>query len=96
MSRSPNDNGDVKLIPMLEIEITGSPTNLPSQEDLKPYGVIVQDLTDDGEDKAAYVPLKLVMDSPGDERVAFAGQMLYLPGSPSSQGGAGGGWGNVH
>ena len=91
LSRSPNDNGDVKLIPMLEIKITGSPTNLPSQEDLKPYGVIVQDLTDDGEDKAAYVPLKLVMDSPGDERVAFAGQMLYLPGSPSSQGGAEGG-----
>jgi len=87
LSRSPNDNGDVKLIPMLEIRITGEPTNLPPQKDLKPYGVIVQDLTDDGSDKAAYVPLKLIADSPGDARVAFAGQMLYLPA---------GSWGNAH
>lgn len=87
LSLSPNDNGDVKLIPMLEIKITGEPTNLPPQEDLENYGVIVQDLTDDGRDKAAYVPLKLVVDSPGDERVAFAGQMLYLPADS---------WGNAH
>ena len=92
--RSPNDNGDMKLIPMLEIKISGEPDNLSSQDDLEPYGIIVQNLNDDG-DKAAYIPLTLVVDSPGDERVAFAGQMLYLP-SPPSQGGDGGGWGNAH
>ncbi len=76
-SRSPDDNGDVKLVPMLEIRITGSPTNLPPQEDLDPYGIFVQDLTDDGEDKAVYVPLRLIEDDVGDARVAFSGRMFY-------------------
>ncbi|MGC9396741.1 MAG: LamG-like jellyroll fold domain-containing protein, partial [Anaerolineae bacterium] len=90
---NPNDNGDVKLVPMLEIKITGEPDNLPPQDDLEPYGIFVQELNDD--DKAAYVPLQLVVDRIGDERVAFAGKMRYLP-SPPSQGGAGGGWGAAH
>ncbi|NOZ05781.1 MAG: hypothetical protein GXP41_05440 [Chloroflexi bacterium] len=94
-ARSPNDNGDVKLVPMLEIKITGSPTNLPPSKecendagetytcypDLKPYGILVQDLTDDGEDKAVYVPLSLITDNTGDAHVAFSGKMLYLPGA---------------
>jgi hypothetical protein len=92
-SRSPNDNGDVKLVPMLEIKITSSPTNLPpAQEcedddgetytcypDLEPYGIFVRDLTDDGEDKAVYAPLSLVTDDNGDAHVAFSGKMLYVP-----------------
>jgi type II secretory pathway pseudopilin PulG/subtilisin-like proprotein convertase family protein len=92
-SRSPNDNGDVKLVPMLEIKITDEPTNLPPAEecetddgetytcypDLEPYGIVVQDLTDDGKDKAAYVPLQLIKDTTGDAHVAFSGKMLYDP-----------------
>jgi|GEM_PF-861398 len=75
---NPNDNGDVKLVPMLEIKITGAPDNLPSEDDLEPYGIFVQELNDDG-DKAVYVPLNLVVERTGDERVAFAGKMRYLP-----------------
>lgn len=77
-ARSPNDNGDVKLVPMLEIRISGEPDNLPPQEDLEPYGIFVHNLNDDG-DKAVYVPLQLVVDSVGDERVAFSAKMRYLP-----------------
>ena len=94
-NRSPNDNGDLKMVPMLEIRITGSPDNLPSEDDLLPYGIFVQDLDDHGNDKVIYVPLQLIIENRGDERVAFAGKMRYLP-SPSSQGGSGGGWGNAH
>ncbi len=75
--RNPNDNGDVKLVPMLEIKITGEPSNLPSEDDLEPYGVFVVDLNDD--DEAVYVPLQLVVERTGDEQVAFAGKMRYLP-----------------
>ncbi|HBY98100.1 MAG TPA: hypothetical protein DEP84_29855, partial [Chloroflexi bacterium] len=95
-SRSPNDNGDVKLVPMLEIRTTGSPNNLPPGEELEDYGISVTDLDEDGKDKAVYVPLSLVVEPKGNTRVAFAGRMLYDPGSPPSQGGAGGGWGKAH
>ncbi|HOS78982.1 MAG TPA: Ig-like domain-containing protein [Anaerolineae bacterium] len=97
--RNPNDNGDLKLVPMLEIKISGDPDNLPPAEeceddgetytcypDLKPYGVFVQELNDDG-DKAVYVPLQLVVEKTGDERVAFAGKMRYLPAAE---------WGDAH
>ncbi len=99
-SVSPNDNGDMKLVPMLEIRIIGSPTNLPSQDELTRYGISVQDLEADGGDKrhpyekAAYVPLQLVTDDKGDAHVAFYGKMLYRPSSPLP-GGTEGGWGNA-
>ncbi len=108
LDRSPNDNGDVKLVPMLEIKISGEPDNLPPAEeceddgetytcypDLEPYGVFVQELNDDG-DKAVYVPLQLVVDRTGDEHVAFAGKMHYLPSFLPSGGTEGGGWGAAH
>jgi subtilisin-like proprotein convertase family protein len=91
-ARDPNDNGDVKIVPMLEIEITGEPDNLPPKEeceddgetydcypDLEEYGISVQELNDEGTDKAVYVPLYLITDSQGDERAAFSGRMLYHP-----------------
>jgi len=86
-SRSPNDNGDVKLIPMLEIKTTGSPNNLPPKDEIEAYGISVTDLNDDGTDKAVYVPLYLVTEPKGSARVAFSGRMLY---DPADQ------WGNAH
>ncbi|MFN2286250.1 MAG: hypothetical protein ACK2UQ_17675, partial [Anaerolineae bacterium] len=91
--RNPNDNGDVKVVPMLEITLSGEPYNLPPGEecenddgdtytcypDLEDYGIIVQNLNDEGTDKVAYVPLSLVVDDTGDNRVAFSGKMLYDP-----------------
>jgi hypothetical protein len=86
-SDSPQDAyGDVKLVPMLEIQIDNSPTNLPDQETLESYGIVIRDLTSDGSQKAAYVPLQVVSDV-GDNRVAFYAKMFYLPESS---------WGNPH
>ncbi len=82
----PNANGDLKLVPMLEIRITGSRTNLPPPAELEPYGVFVQDLQADGLEKAVYVPLHLITDDRGDAHVAFYGKMLYRPEES---------WGNV-
>ncbi len=79
-SRSPNDNGDVKLVPMLEIKLSQPPFNLPSQEDMEHYGISVLDLDDQGNSKAVYIPLQLVAETEGDARVAFDGRMLYQPG----------------
>jgi len=99
-SRSPNDNGDVKVIPMLELRITGDPDNLPSDTceddegqpytcypELDNYGVSVRKLKDDGSDKAVYIPLQLVVNRTGGERVAFAGKMKYRPAAA---------WGKAH
>jgi hypothetical protein len=80
---SPNSNGDLKLVPMLEIRISGDRTNLPSQVEQEHYGIFVVDMNQDGSDKAVYVPLNLVTDQDQDERsksrVAFYGKMLYRP-----------------
>lgn len=92
-ARSPNDNGDVKVVPMLEITIEGNPDNLPPAEtcaddegeaytcypDLEHYGIAVQELNDAGTDKAVYVPLQIVTDSKTGERVAFSSRMYYRP-----------------
>jgi hypothetical protein len=93
-ARSPNDNGDLKLVPMLEMRITGDYTNLPSQDELTHYGISVQDLQANGSEKAAYVPLQLVTDDKGDAHAAFYGKMFYRPSSPLP-GGTEGGWGDA-
>jgi hypothetical protein len=74
---SPDDNGDLKLVPMLEIVIPGSPDNLPSPTSLNNYGIAVQPLP--GGAQAAYVPLQLVTQDRGRQHVAFSTKMLYLP-----------------
>ena len=84
---SPNDNGDLRLVPMLEIRTLGEDDNLPSQAELEPYGIFIQDLQDDGSEKAVYVPLHLVTEGIGSARVAFQGRMLYRPGAS---------WGEAH
>jgi hypothetical protein len=71
--------GDLKLVPMLEIRITGTPTNLPLQSDLDPYNISVNRLTEDNSQKLVYIPLSLVTDERTNERVAFAARMRYLP-----------------
>ncbi|MBM3135441.1 MAG: hypothetical protein FJZ89_09225, partial [Chloroflexi bacterium] len=87
-TKSPDANGDIKLIPMLEIRVFGTPTNLPtSQSDLEAYGIVTRTLTADGSQKAVYVPLNLVTDDRGDANVAFYGKMLYRPAAS---------WGNAH
>jgi hypothetical protein len=72
-------NGNMKLIPMLEIRIQGATTNLPPQSDLIPYNISVNDYTADGSTKVAYVPLSIVTDEKTGARVAFNGRMRYLP-----------------
>jgi hypothetical protein len=86
-SDSPQDvYGDIKLIPMLEIEINGSTTNLPDSATLEGYGIFVRNLASDGSRKAVYVPLQVVKEA-GDNWVAFYAKMFYLPAST---------WGNPH
>ena len=75
----PNEsNGNLKLIPMLEIRINGSITNLPPQADLTPYNITVNDLTAGGA-KIVYAPLTLITDETNGQRVAFNARMRYLP-----------------
>ena len=78
---NPSNNGDLKLLPMLEIMISGSTDNLPPTSTLQSvYGIYVQPYP--GTDKkAVYVPLQLVTDNRGGARVAFYGKMVYLPGA---------------
>ncbi len=86
-SDSPQDAyGDVKLIPMLEIQIDGSPDNLPDETTLQSYGVSVRNINSDGSRKAVYVPLQVVTDS-ADAQKAFYGKMFYMPAST---------WGSPH
>ncbi len=71
-------NGDVKLIPMLEIQIPADSQTLPPTALLQNYGITVQPINNNN-DLAAYVPLQLTTDPAGDRNVAFYGKMLYQP-----------------
>ncbi len=84
LARSPNDNGDMRLIPMLEIEITGAPDNLPSTDLLHQFGIAVQKTS--ANTQVAYVPAQLVTDTTGEKNVAFYGRMYYKAAST---------WGNA-
>src|SRR5690606_30612549 len=83
---SPDDNGDVKLVPMLEIERPAGSATLPPTADLANYGSVTRPRTGGG--TIAYVPLQLVTDDRTGARVAFSGRMLYRPGAA--------GWGGAH
>jgi hypothetical protein len=72
-------NGDLKIVPMLEIRMPAASANLPSQAELTPFNVTVNNFTADGATKVAYVPLSVVTDERTGQRVAFGGQMPYLP-----------------
>ncbi len=78
---SPDANGDIKLIPMLEIELPPAPNNLPSASELNTFGGIsVKDLDKTGA-KVAYVPLQVTTDPKTENRSAFYGNMLFRPGA---------------
>ncbi len=76
---SPDANGDIKLLPMLEIKMdsyTGL-YNLPPDDTLRNYGIAVGHAADGG--YVAYVPLQLVTNPDSGEQVAFQGKMVYWP-----------------
>jgi len=54
--------GDMKLIPMLEIRITGTQTNLPPQRELTPFNIVTNRVTQPFAGTVAYVPLTIVTD----------------------------------
>lgn len=83
---APNANGDLRLVPMLELTMPGATTHLPDSAILANYGIAVQPLPDDH--VAVYVPLQLSQDAQGGANVAFYGKMIYRPQSDE--------WGNVH
>ncbi|MBX3010129.1 MAG: hypothetical protein KF832_01435 [Caldilineaceae bacterium] len=72
-------NGDLKIVPMLEIRMPTTGANLPPQTDLTPFNITVNHLSADEQTKVAYVPLTIVTDEKTGQRVAFSGQMRYLP-----------------
>lgn len=72
------DNGDVRLVPMLEIVVPGGNTMLPTAEVLDDYGIVAQSLDGNG-NRVVYVPLQLTTDPQGDSHKAFYGKMVYLP-----------------
>src|SRR5262249_7399651 len=57
---APDNNGDIKLVPMLEIEAPAQYANLPSSDDLRNYGIFAKDGANGR--KYIYVPLQLVTD----------------------------------
>ncbi|MAT96582.1 MAG: hypothetical protein CL608_05510 [Anaerolineaceae bacterium] len=79
------DNGDVKLVPMLEIQVPADSQTLPPTALLQNYGINVQPINNNN-DLAAYVPLQLTTDPAGDRHVAFYGKMLYQPTSDNWNG----------
>jgi len=75
-----DENGDVKMLPMLEIRVSDLHANLPPTRTLKDkYGIYIQDLQGDSAEKAVYVPLQLTTEEETGARVAFYGKMLYMP-----------------
>ncbi len=86
LPRSPNENGDLQLAPMLELRIPGAPDHLPDETLLERYGIAVQPLPNGMQ--SVFVPLQLTSDERGQEQVAFYGKMIYLPESAQ--------WGSAH
>lgn len=72
-------NGDMQLIPMLEIRLPTAGANLPPQSDLIPYNISINKLTADGSQQIAYVPLTIVTAEQTGQRVGFSARMKYLP-----------------
>jgi hypothetical protein len=75
--QSPDDNGDIKLVPMLEIQLGDINSNrrLPPADQLAEAGGIL------ASGNVAYVPLQLVTDPDTQNRVAFYAKMFYRPGA---------------
>jgi hypothetical protein len=72
---SADNNGDLKLLPFLEVRFAPSSANLPPQEELIAYNVSVNDFN--GALQVAYVPLRVLTDPKSGLRVAFQARMPY-------------------
>jgi len=77
---------DMRLVPMLEIQIPNAATLLPPASTASPYSIpaltpyqISVSRPDGNGMQTAYVPLTLITDEKSGERVAFSGRMRYLP-----------------
>ena len=73
----PNANGDIKLVPMLEIRMDSRLGNWAHGTEMDNYGIIIRGLDETWTERAAYLPLQLVTDEDGGERVAFYGKMPF-------------------
>ncbi|MBI1293407.1 hypothetical protein GC175_00430, partial [bacterium] len=78
---SPDDNGDIKIVPMLEITLPDQ-SNLPRTANgaidtdlLSTYGASVRPAGNGG--SLLYVPLNLVLDEITGNKVAFSAQIVY-------------------
>ncbi|MCB8990047.1 MAG: hypothetical protein H6665_05455 [Ardenticatenaceae bacterium] len=82
---SPDDNGDMKFIPTLEVslpDLSNMPRTTGGQLDtdlLSKYGISIQPKGDNT--YLAYVPVNLVEDPVTGEKVAFSGKLLYQAGA---------------
>jgi hypothetical protein len=79
-----NPNGDLQLLPMLEIVLPTSTSNLPPASKLQDlYGIFTQPLEEAGQEQAMYVPLQLVTENDSGARLAFYGKTMFLPAGSS-------------
>lgn len=86
LTPSPYENGDMQLVPMLELRIPAGVNHLPDETTLNNYGIAVQPMPNN--EKSVFVPLQLTTEDKGSRHVAFYGKMLYLPTTAT--------WGNAH
>ncbi|MCB0033008.1 MAG: hypothetical protein KDE51_03225, partial [Anaerolineales bacterium] len=82
---SPDDNGDIKFIPTLEVtlpDLSNLPRTTNGQADealLAKYGISIQPKGDNT--YLAYVPVNLIEDPATGEKVAFSAKLLYQAGA---------------
>ncbi len=74
---SPDDNGDVRLVPLLEIELDRfAVSDKYLYEDIKAYNISYR-FSADYSKVTLLVPLQLVTDGKSQENVAFSGKLLF-------------------
>ncbi len=71
----PNEFGDMRMVPLLQIDIPAGQANLPEQDVLDQFGISTHQT--DENTQTAYVPLELVTESQGDAHTGFYGRMVY-------------------
>ncbi len=78
---TPDDNGDMKLVPMLEVEMDFDSFSIRALfEDLGPYN-ISRRFSADFKKVTLLVPLRLIVDDKTGANVAFGGRLYYLRGA---------------
>ncbi len=84
----PNSFGDVRVVPALEIEITGQYSDgiLPDPAERERFGLSAIDVKGTISKTLFYVPLMVDTDPAGEGRVSLSGKMFYRPGED---------WGNA-